>query len=418
MSQAQEIFMVKKLLIVMALACVPTLGGALPAPQAEDPVAKARAAAYSGREHRQEALDMLQAYLKQDPTDTAARTLYGIVLSWQGNYDEARNQLQQVLATYPNHSDATPALVRVELWSDHPLQAQQLATAYLQQKPNDVEMLLLLARAQRNQNHDKEALKTLDAVLVIEPKNPDARGMRRSLTISGWRWEAAATHTTDFFSGGRDPQHEDAWQLRGPTPVGSLIGRLSRAARFGINSYQIETDFYPHFRPGTYAYFNVGYSPDANLYPRYRVGADLFQSVGHGFELSGGYRHLQFSSGTNIYTWAVYKYKGDWLFQGRMYLTPGDISVSKTYVLGARRFFGSEGTHDYVEVRFSRGSSLALARTTLDIVSQNSTRVTIEADKTLGHFAIDFKAGAGKEDLAPGIRVNRYSVQGSLYYRF
>jgi YaiO family outer membrane protein len=410
--------MLKRLVLLVLLLNAVTLLWAQAPPAGESPLAKARRLAFSGREHRAEALAVLEDYLKQDPTDSDARTFYGIVLSWEGRYDEARQQLQEVLALHPNHGDAAPALVRVELWSDHPARAEELAAAYLEQKKKDTDMLLLLARAQRNENHYKEALATLDELLLIDPSNQDARHMRRTLTIDSWHWEASATHSTDFLGKGRDPQNEDAWQARGPTRFGSLIGRLSRSDRFSEVSYQIEADFYPRFRPGTYAYFNLGASPDQILYPKYRVGADLYQSVGHGFELSGGYRRLQFSDDTNIFTWAVYKYKGDWLLMGRMYLTPDSLGTSRTVVAGARYFLGSEGTHDYIEVRFSRGNSLALARTTLDIVGLNSTRVTLEVDKTIGHFAIDLKGGAGYEELAPGDKLNRFTVQGSLYYRF
>lgn len=408
----------KRLSLLLLLLGATALAWAQAAPADETPLAKARRLAFSGREHRAEALAVLEESLKQDPTDSDVRTFYGIVLSWEGRYDESRSQLEQVLATHPYHGDAAPALVRVELWSDNPSRAEALASAYLQQKPKDTEMMYLLARSQRNQNRYQDALATLDQLLAIEPSNQDARHMRRTLTVDMWHWEVSATHTTDFLGKGRSPQNEDSWQARGPTRFGSLIGRVSRADEFGLTSYQIETDFYPRFRPGTYAYFNLGASPDQTLYPKYRVGADLYQSVGHGFEISGGYRRLQFSTGTNIFTWAVYKYKGDWLFMGRMYLTPDDLGVSRTIVLGARYFLGSEGTHDYIEVRFSRGSSLALARTTLDIIGLNSTRVTLEVDKTIGHFTIDIKGGAGSEELAPGDKLNRFTVQGSLYYRF
>ena len=410
--------LLKRLSLLLLLLGATALAWAQAAPAAEAPLAKARRLAFSGREHRAEALAVLEDALKQDPTDSDVRTFYGIVLSWEGRYDESRSQLEQVLATHPNHGDAAPALVRVELWSDNPARAEALATAYLQQKPNDTEMMYLLARAQRNQNRYKDALATLDQLLAIEPSNQDARHMRRTLTVDSWHWEVAATHTTDFLGKGRSPQHEDSWQARGPTRFGSLIGRVSRADEFGLTSYQIETDFYPRFRPGTYAYLNLGASPDQTLYPKYRIGADLYQSVGHGFEISGGYRRLQFSDDTNMFTAAVYKYKGDWLFMGRVYLTPDNLGVSHTIVVGARYFLGSEGVHDYIEVRFSRGSSLALARTTLDIIGLNSTRVTLEVDKTIGHFAIDIKGGAGSEELAPGDKLNRFTVQGSLYYRF
>ncbi|HUK87147.1 MAG TPA: tetratricopeptide repeat protein, partial [Terriglobales bacterium] len=165
MRRTRPFTMLKHVAFLLLLVAAPALLRAQAPPQ--DPVAKARALAYSGREHRAQALAILQEYLKQDPTDSDARTLYGIVLSWEGRYDESRAQLEQVLATHPYHGDATPALVRVELWSDHPAHAEQLATAYLQQKPKDTEMMYLLARAQRNQNRYKDALHTLDQLLVL-----------------------------------------------------------------------------------------------------------------------------------------------------------------------------------------------------------------------------------------------------------
>ncbi len=406
--------------LAAAAALAVSLAGsawAAPAP-AEDVLSQARTLAFSGKEHRQEALKLLQQHLVESPGDNDARTFYGTILSWEGQYDEGRKQLEQVLADHPFHSDAMPALINLELWSDHPARAEELARQALTRSPKDTGYLLQLARAERNQGHYKEALDTINELLAVDPTNHDAINMRRGLTISSWKWEAEFTQSTDFLSAGRDAQNEQQVQLRGPTRIGSLIGRVSRAERFGDNSWQLETDLYPHIRPGTYMYFNLGASPDQVLYPKYRVGADIFQMVGHGFEISGGYRRLQFGSQTNIATGAVAKYYGDWLFTFRMFLTPDDLGVSKTVLVSARRFFGSEGLHDYVEVKFSRGSSLALARTTLDIIGLNSTRVTIEADKTIGHFAIDFKGGAGSEDQEFGGKLNRYTVQGSIFYRF
>ena len=383
-----------------------------------DKLAHARDLAFSGKEHRQEALDLLKQRLAESPGDNDARTFYGAVLSWEGQYDEARTQLTQVLTDHPHHSDALPALINVELWSDHPARAEELAKDALQYSPKDAALTMQLAHAQRNQGHNREALQTLDQVLLIDPNNTQARNLRRTITTGLWKWEAEFTHTADILSAGENPQQEDSVQVRGPTPIGSLLGRVSRAARFGLVSYQIETDMYPRIRTGTYMYLNVGASPDENLYPKYRLGADLYQSIGHGWELSGGFRRLQFGAGTNIYTWSATKYYGDWMLVGRMYLTPDDLGVSRTVQLGARRFFGNEGLHDYIEIRFSRGNSLALARTTLDLIGLNSTRVTIEGDKTFGHWALDFKGGAGSEDQQFGGKVNRYTAQGSLYYRF
>lgn len=381
-------------------------------------VAHARQLAFSGRQHRPQAEAMLRQILDRDPENGDARTLYGTLLSWDGSWDEARKQLQMVLDKNPNHSDALPAMINVELWSDHPQKAEQLAEGALKTQPNDPAMLMFLARAQRNQGRYQDSIKTLDRLLMVKPNDKDAMEMKRRVTTLNWGWEAQFNYNYDWLSGQRDSQKETALQLRGPTKIGSVIGRLSRADRFGVHSYQLEMDAYPHIRPGTYAYVNVGFSPDQNLYPDYRLGFDLNQSVGHGFEVSGGYRRLQFTTGTNIATFAAYKYWRNWMFWGRGYLTPDDIGVSRTGVFAARYFFGSEGLHDYAELRVSRGASLALAQTTQDILSLNSTRVTLEYDKTYRHWAVSIKGGAGKEDTVGGGAFNRYTAQFSTYYQF
>ncbi|HXZ28346.1 MAG TPA: hypothetical protein VEG08_10155, partial [Terriglobales bacterium] len=78
MRRTRPFSMLKHLAFLLLLAAAP---GVLRAQApSQDPVAKARALAYSGREHRAQALAILQEYLKQDPTDSDARTLYGIVL--------------------------------------------------------------------------------------------------------------------------------------------------------------------------------------------------------------------------------------------------------------------------------------------------------------------------------------------------
>jgi len=385
---------------------------------ADDEVSRARALAFSGSQHRAEALSLLQTRLAKVPDDGDALTLYGTILSWEGRYDEGRQALQKVLDRNPDHSDALPAMLNLELWSDHPAKAEELARAGLQRHPDNASLLVFLARAQRNQNHERESAKTLDEVLKVDPSNQEAREMRRRMVSQARKWEASYDFTYDWFSSVFDSQKESTLSLRGPTRIGSAIGRLARADRFGDHSYQLSGELYPHIRRGTYAFLTVGGSPDAVLYPQHFVGADLYQSAGHGFEASAGYRRLQFSDDVNIFTAALYKYYGNWLYSGRLYLTPDDLGVSKTGVFAARRFFGDEGIHDYLEFRFSYGASKALATTTLDLISLNSTRYTIDYDKRIGNWDAEIKLGAGSEDQQFGGKVNRYTVEGAIYYRF
>jgi YaiO family outer membrane protein len=384
-----------------------------------DLVAHARTLAYSGKQHRAEALAELKQYLQEKPDDTDARVLYGTVLSWDGQYDDAQLQLSQVLAKNPDHGDALPAMINVELWSDHLAAADQLATSTLARHPDNIEMLFVHARVLRLTNRPREAVKVLDHILALDSQNTQARQMRRALEYSTNKWESSITHSYDWFSDGRDPQHETSATLRVPTPVGSVIGTFNRADRFSLVSYQEEVDFYPHIRAGTYGNINAGFSGDGNLYPTYRAGADLFQSVGHGFEASGGYRHLGFSEGVNVYTFALAKYYGNWLFTGRGFLTPGQPGISRTGIYSARRFFGFDGLHDYVEFRYSHGASPALAQTVTDILLLNSSNFSATLDEELhGQWYLYFNGGISQEQRVGASDLQRYTVLGGIAYRF
>jgi YaiO family outer membrane protein len=197
-----------------------------------------------------------------------------------------------------------------------------------------------------------------------------------------------------------------------------VIERVARADRFDSHSNQISAEFYPHIRRGTYGFLTVGGSPDGVLYSQYFAGGDIYQTVGHGYEASGGYRRLQFSDDVNIFTTALYKYRGKWLYSGRLYLTPDNLGVGKTGVFAARRLLGEEGVHDFLEFRFSYGASKALANTNVDLLSLRSNRFSVEYDKRIGNWDANAKLGAGSEDQQFGGKINRYSAQGSIYYTF
>ena len=73
-------------------------------------IARARAANTSGQ--RPEALAMLETHLSSAPRDVDARLVYGLMLSWDGRYDEARTEFQRVLTQTPEYTDAKIALMK------------------------------------------------------------------------------------------------------------------------------------------------------------------------------------------------------------------------------------------------------------------------------------------------------------------
>ncbi len=339
--------MLRILLVALAVAAW-TVGAA--AAQAVDAVAQARALAING--DRQAAIAQLRARLAAAPADDDARSLLGLVLSWEGSYDEARTLLERVVAAHATDTDALAALLNVELWSDHPREAKALAERGLQLSPNSSQFLQGRQRA-------------VNAIDRLRP------------------WEASVSENDDWFSNGTSWQERQI-QVRRATQVGSLIVRGSRAERFGLTDNLFEVDMYPRFRTGTYAYVSVGWAPDARLYPKYRYGADLYQSLGAGFEGSFGFRRLEFSSTTDIYVASMNKYVGNWLLTGRMYYVPDRTgATSRSYHGSFRRYFGADGTN-YVGARYSHGFSREEVLSLNDFEVLNSDTVAGELNTTLG----------------------------------
>src|SRR5580704_11932183 len=108
-----------------------------------------RARTLSSNKHRPEALALLKTHLEESPTDVDARLLYGLMLSWEGRWDDAREALEAVLNQTPAYTDAALALANVELWSDHPEQADLTISRFLERTPRQIDLLLARARILR-----------------------------------------------------------------------------------------------------------------------------------------------------------------------------------------------------------------------------------------------------------------------------
>ncbi|HLK47573.1 MAG TPA: YaiO family outer membrane beta-barrel protein [Bryobacteraceae bacterium] len=383
--------------------------------ETQDVVATARQLATGG--HRAEALEMLDKRLAEKRTDSDARVLRGVILSWEGRYDDARRDLEMVLAQHRDHGDALPALINVEMWSDHPERAEELARDALRRNPTDPDLLLARAKALKALKRNREALNEIERLLLVDPGNQKAAAMKVDLGDSLRKFSASFDHSTEWFSDGRTPWQETQVQLSRDTEFGSVIARFDRANRFGLTSQMVEIDAYPHIRRGTYAYLNVGYSPDANLYPQTRLAADLYQSLGHGFEASGGFRQLHFGGNIHIYTASITKYYGDWMFTGRTFLTPDDVGTSRSGQFLVRRYLGS--ATDYVSFRVGYGSAPAEVTSVTDIEILNSQSFAAEINHAIGRrFMVLGHFGYSYEDRINITGLHHYLADVTTYYRF
>jgi YaiO family outer membrane protein len=349
--------------IAVWLACC--LAASMPASAQDDVIGRARAAAAAGR--RTEGLALLEQHLTTSPRDVDARLVYGLMLSWDGRYDEARAQLEAVLAQTPDYLDARVALMHVEWWSGRAGAARELARV----------------------------------VLSRDAGNTEARLVQQRLDAQSTPWTASAWVTRDIFDKDRDPWTETAITVGWQAPVGSMLVRGSQANRFDLQDRQIELEFYPTLRAGTYAFAGIGIGVDERLYPEHRFAFDLYQSLGRGFEVSGGFRRLGFDDPTHIYVGTLVKYVGNWMYTGKVFLVPDSTtSNSWSYHGNVRRYFGAASA-SFLEGGYMHGLSRDEPRGRGDLVRVDADSVRGQADIALNsRLHLSMTAGTSRQERA------------------
>lgn len=352
----------------------------------DDVFTRARTMATSGQ--RTEAIALLRTHLQARVADVDARVLLGTVLSWEGQYDEARRELLSVLQQSPAYGDALAALINVEIWSGRPGVAKDLADEALKATPNDGRFLEARRRA-------------VDAIDSLRP------------------WGIAAGYSYDWFNDNRTAWREYSATLRRATPVGAIILRGARAERFGLQDDQFEVEMYPRLRNGTYLYVAFALAPDPVLFPEYRYAADVYQSLGSGFEAAVGVRRLQFASPTNIYVGTLNKYIGSWLLTGRMFYVPDRTGESsKSYHGSFRRYFGEEGT-SYLGARYSRGFAREEIRSLNDFEVLQSDTVAAELNATISRrLTLALSATRSHQQRLERGGLRQYSASATVGLRF
>ena len=350
---------------------------------AQDNVITTARAMYSSGQHPQ-ALATLQGHLSGTPRDVDARLVYGLMLSWDGRYDEARAELQQVLMQTPDYKDARVALMNVEWWSGRTAQARDLAAQ----------------------------------ILTRDPGDPQARLMQQRLDARTRPWSVKTGYSLDAFNDGTDPWHEFELSIARQMSRGSVIVRGTNAARFGYRDQLIEFEAYPRLRAGTYAFLSVGTATRRDLFPDYRAAFDLYQSLGGGMEVSGGYRRLQFSSPVDIYVGTATKYLGQWSMTERVSFVPGDVSNSWSFHTESRRYLGSDGT-SFVAAAYSHGFNREEPRGLGDSIQLRTNTLRGQADLSVSPLTrVLFTVSTSRQERALRTPLWQTTVSASTAYRF
>lgn len=133
----------------------------------DEAFARARALAFDGK--RQRAKRILRNLSKQKPNYTDIRVFLARVMAWDEEFDDARTEIEAVLAGEPFHRQTLRLYFDVEMWDDNFQHALELADRYLRDNPDDIDFLYRKARALYALDKKLESHLLLNHILQIDP---------------------------------------------------------------------------------------------------------------------------------------------------------------------------------------------------------------------------------------------------------
>lgn len=305
-------------------------------------------------QQRKQAQDTLVTILTKYPDYHDIRTFLGSTYSWDGDYKKARKEFDYVIKKAPENKENWVAAIKNESWADAPYEALEMSKTALKIFPNDPEISLLKATALKNTNNTLEAQNIVKEIIAKNPNNQNAKDFLENLNSTLRTNTIGLRASVDLYSETFDPMQYYSLSYGKETKYGSIIGRLNFNRRFNENGVQAEIDMYPKITKGLYAYLNFGYA-NSFIFPDFRYGAELYKSLPHSLELSAGFRTLQYSTTTNIYTGSIGWYTGNSYWSLRPYFTPGDGGTSTSAALTYRKY--RSNADNYIGFVYSMGVS-------------------------------------------------------------
>ncbi len=322
-----------------------------------------KAREYSFQGNNQQARRICVKILEKKPGYYDVRTFMGRTYAWDKRYDEARVEFSRVLIEKEDDIEALGALIDVEMWTENFKVAADYLKIGLGYYPTSEDLMLRKAKLQMKLDQEESASLTLRRILDLNPGNKEALKLLNSMTANRLSNRFQLAFNTDFIDKESTPQKLASGEIGRSFAFGSISYRASYAERFSKKGLQSEVDGYLRFVKSNYFYLNVGFS-DSKIFPELRAGAEIYQKIPAGFELSGGFRYLQFSNpGTKIYTASLGNYFRNFWFAARIYLTPKSTietndflkKSSQTLILNIRNYFGD--ADNYFGLRFGKGQS-------------------------------------------------------------
>lgn len=345
--------------------------------------------------------------------------LVGRSYAWEGKNDSASIYLERAINVSPEYEDGYAAYLDNLSWSG---QYEQAAVVLVKARenlgqplPTDIrykESRLLYYQEDYNAAYD-----IAEELFEQKYKNENLLGYMQ--TLQRLRRNNAVGVTYDYDTFGGDISPWNTFSLYGRTRTnltGTLIARVTQSARFDNNGTLFELDAYPSLGEKAYAYLNIGGS-SASFFPEFRFGASVYYNLPKAWEVDAGFRYLQFSESTTIYTASLGKYVGNWWFNLRGNLIPGTgNSLGTSANLQARYYFKTG--EDFFSMQLSTGVSPdEETRDPTQLLNSYRARIGYQQLVT-DRFMIFGYTGYSRDELSLDRFRNNLNLSLGVEYRF
>lgn len=308
---------------------------------------------------RDEALAAFTVLLARSPGNSDVLLARGRLYGWMERWSEAETDLTTVTRAAPRYADAWSALGDLYRWTDRPVLAADAYRHWSALAPGESVPHLARGRALRLAGDTEGARAEFEAAGALGAPEADVQKALDTLrptalapeaiASSGYLWSASVNGSQTWVSAGGISDYQNyGVSVRRHFERGSLAGEALGMHRFGKSDTAYALDGYGDLWSRAYANVRYQIAPQHALFPQNSGRVEVYQGVGHGWELAASEDWLHFTgTPVNIYGVAVAKYVSN--YYGRARATYVDTSGSVGWRLTLRNYYLGDADH-YLEL--------------------------------------------------------------------
>jgi Flp pilus assembly protein TadD len=257
------------------------------------PAERLRAVELARAGHDDEAMQLLQRIVEQDPADTESRLWIARLDLRRGRVDNAEAQVRSVLAEHPADVDARIVLGTVLTRKGDWRGALDVLVPTEPDAGENGDFFAALARAHRRAGHDQHAYEAFRKAVALSPDDPELRAGYENAASAYGHAMAVEGYGQQVSPGSNSATGSLAASIRA-TPRLHVLGLFRSRYADGVTDALGGGGLQWHLaRPTLLTLHGSGGSGNVSL-PRGDFGGDVVQYAGD-FELGGGVRELSYA---------------------------------------------------------------------------------------------------------------------------